>query len=133
MSNTETVRTIYAAFGRGDMSTILENLSEDIEWEYGVNSTDVPWLQPRRGLQGAAEFFQSLSALDFVNFRVNHVIGDGDVVIGLVDVEATVRATGAKVSELDEVHVWYFGGDGKARRFRHRADTHQHWMAYHGG
>ena len=131
MSNIETIQSIYDAFGRGDVPAILARLSEDVEWEYGVNSTDVPWLQPRKGRSGAAEFFQSLGALDFRDFRVTFIAGSGDMVVALCDVEAVVRETGKTFVEADETHVWYFGADGLVSRFRHRVDTHQHWLAYH--
>ena len=132
MSNVGTVHTIYAAFGRGDVEAILGYLSEAVEWEYGVNTTDVPWLQPRVGRSGAAEFFQSLRALDFSSFRVSLVVGDGDTVIALCDVEAVVRETGRTFVEHDEVHIWSFDAAGLVTRFRHRVDTLQQWRAYHG-
>lgn len=42
MAHTETARAIYDAFGRGDVPAILDHLADDVEWEYGVNSTNVP-------------------------------------------------------------------------------------------
>ena len=133
MSHIESIQAIYEAFGRGDIPAILARLSENVEWEYGVNTTDVPWLQPRRGRDGAAQFFQSLAALDFRDFRVTFIAGSGDTVVALCDVEAVVRETGKTFVEADEAHVWYFGADGLVSRFRHRVDTRQQWLAYHGG
>ena len=132
MSNIETVQQIYAAFGRGDIDAILACLSETVEWEYGgPPSTDVPWLQPRTGRAGAAEFFGALRALEFKRFDVKLVAGSGSVVVGLCDLEAVVTANGRSVVEEDEVHIWHFGADGLVTRFRHRADTHLQWLAYH--
>ena len=133
MGNLETVQQIYAAFGRGDVPVILEHLDESVEWEYGVNSTDVPWLQPRRGRDGAAQFFASLGEIDIHRFEVKGFLaGEGGLVVGLFDIEFTVKATGKRVVEEDEVHLWYFNAAGKAVRFRHRADTHQQQMAWSG-
>lgn len=131
MNNVERVQAIYAAFGRGDIPAILEQLTDDVEWEYGVNSTDVPWLQPRRGRTDVGKFFESLAALEITKFVPKHVIGQGDVVVGMIDLEGKVKATGQRVVEDDEVHIWYFDDRGRVRRFRHRADTHQHWKALH--
>jgi ketosteroid isomerase-like protein len=131
MSNIETVQSMYAAFGRGDIEAILARLSESVEWEYGVSSTDVPWLQPRTGRTGAAEFFQSLQAFEFQHFQVTLIVGDGDTVIGLCDVEAIVKATGRKFTERDEAHIWTFDAAGMVTRFRHRVDTHLQWLAFH--
>ena len=64
MSNVETVRQIYAALGRGDIPAILERLSDSVEWEYGVNSTNVPWLQPGRSQAYVGEFFAMQAIVD---------------------------------------------------------------------
>lgn len=49
MSNKQTVQNIYAAFGKGDMPAILDQLTDDIDWEYGYRRAPnpVPWLQPK--------------------------------------------------------------------------------------
>lgn len=133
MSNLDTVRQIYAAFGSGDVPTILGHLHEAVEWEYGVNSTDVPWLQPRRGREGAGGFFVSLGEIDIHRFAVKNLLEGEGVVVALIDIEFTVKATGKKVVEEDEVHVWHFNSDGKATRFRHRADTLLQQRAWSGG
>jgi ketosteroid isomerase-like protein len=133
MSNLATVQGIYEAFGRGDVPAILERLAEDVEWEYGVNSTDVPWLQPRRGRDAVAGFFQSLGGIDFHRLEATTFLESGPVVVVLLQVEATVKTTGRQVSESDEVHIWHFDAAGRIARFRHRADTHQQHLAVHGG
>ena len=132
MSHADTVQQIYKAFGRGDIPAILARLSDDVEWEYGVTSTDVPWLQPRRGRAAVPEFFQALQAIDFHTFRPKAVLEQGAVVVALIDLEATVRATGVRLVEDDEVHIWHFDDTGRVVRFRHRADTHLQWTAFHG-
>jgi ketosteroid isomerase-like protein len=45
------------------------------------------------------------------------------------DVELTVKATGRRIVEEDEVHIWRFDAQGRIRRFAHKVDTHQHWRA----
>ena len=132
MAHADTVRQLYDFFGRGDIPSILAALAEDVEWEYGGVSTDVPWLQPRRGRAAVAGFFEALGAIDFHSFTPKAVLESGGVVVSLIDLDATVRATGRRVVELDEVHIWHFDGAGRVVRFRHRADTHLHWQAFHG-
>jgi ketosteroid isomerase-like protein len=133
VSHIPTVQNIYEAFGRGDVAAILATLAADVEWEYGgAPSTDVPWLQARRGRAQVGGFFESLQAIEFHSFAPVAFFESGQTVVSLVNLEATVKATGARVSEVDEVHIWHFGADGLVIRFRHRADTHQHWKAYHG-
>jgi ketosteroid isomerase-like protein len=130
MRHQETVQHIYQSFGRGDVPAILECLAENVEWEYGVNSTDVPWLQPHRGRANVGLFFQSLAAVDIHRFEVKKLLESDNLVVSLVELEATVRKTGRRVIETDEVHIWYFNTAGLVAKFRHRVDTHQHWTAY---
>jgi ketosteroid isomerase-like protein len=33
MSNVETVKAIYDAFGRGEVDAVLDQLAEDVEWD----------------------------------------------------------------------------------------------------
>ena len=130
MALADIVGRIYEAFARGDVAAILEHLAADVEWEYGVSSTSVPWLQPRRGRDAVPGFFEALgSGADIHRFEVKALLEGADVVVALVDIEFTVRATGRRVVEEDEAHVWRFA-NGRVIRFRHRADTHQHQQAY---
>jgi ketosteroid isomerase-like protein len=132
MAHTQTVQRIYEAFGQGDVPAILTMLAEDVDWEYGGTTTDVPWLQARRGRGQVVGFFEALQAVDFHTFAPKAFFESGDTVVVLVDLEATVKATGKRVVEEDEVHIWHFGPDGLVTRFRHRADTFVQWKAFHG-
>jgi ketosteroid isomerase-like protein len=132
VSNVETVQGIYAAFGSGDIPAILSKLADDVDWEYGQGKNDVPWLQARRGRAAVGGFFESLAGADFTKFAPKEFIDGGDTVVALIDVELTVKATGKRITEEDEIHLWRFGPDGKVVRFRHGVDTHAHQMAVKG-
>lgn len=127
--NIATVNEIYAAFGRKDVPAILERLAEDVEWEFGAMDHGVPWLTPGRGRGHALKFFQTLGTLDFRHFAVRAVMGDGDLVVGLVELEAFNPVSGKTVRETLEAHVWRFDAAGRITGMRHCADTHQHWLA----
>jgi ketosteroid isomerase-like protein len=124
-----TIRTIYAAFGRGDIATILSHLDEHVDWDYGAGDTPVTWLKHRRGRDGAAQFFASLQELSISKFSPKALLEGDGLVLALVDFDATVVATGKRIVEEDEVHIWYLNAAGKVTRFRHRVDTHQHVLA----
>lgn len=125
-----TIQSVYAAFGRGDIPAILEHISEDCAWEYGPGTNDVPWLQPRRGREGAAAFFATVGAeLEFKSFAINAIVGSDRLVIALASLEAVVKRTGKLIREVDEAHVWHFDDQGRIVKFRHAADTYQHSMA----
>jgi uncharacterized protein len=132
VSNVTVVQDMYAAFGRGDVPTILGHLADSVEWEYGAGASETPWLQTRRGRAGAAEFFSSLGALEIEKFAPKAFFEGPGVVVVLLDFEAKVKATGGRIVEEDEVHIWHFDEAGRVTRFRHRADTQQHLAAYRG-
>lgn len=132
MSNAAKVQAIYEAFGKGDVPAILSSLADDVDWDYGHDSTDVPWIQPRRGRDAVGAFFAALSALDFHKFAPKELLEAGSTVVALIEVEYTVKATGKRVTDEDEVHIWRFGPDGKVARFRHVVDTHAVQLAYQG-
>lgn len=96
------------------------------------NRTEVPWLRPRKGREGVAEFFASLAAVEFHKFSPKEILESGDVVVSLIDVEFVVKATGKRVVEEDEVHIWRFDSKGQVARFRHQVDTLQHTLAFRG-
>lgn len=123
MTHKQAVEQIYAAFSRGDIAAILERLSPDIAWDEPAQQTTVPWLQPRRGHAGAQAFFAALSGLEFHRFEVKAVMDSPGRAVAVLDVDVTVRSTGKRVVERDEVHLWEFDAAGKVSRFRHRIDT----------
>lgn len=129
MSNLETVQSIYAAFGRGDVPALLKPLAENVEWEYGVAPNDIPWLQARRGHAGVVEFLESLQALELRTFAPKTYLEGPGVVVVLVDIDARVKETGQRIAESEEVHIWRFDAAGRVLRFRHAVDSYQHSQA----
>jgi ketosteroid isomerase-like protein len=128
MSHIATVQKIYEAFGRGDVPSILDRLSGSVEWETEGHET-VPWLKPRKGHAGAREFFQSLAALEIHKFEPHTFFEKDGLVLALINVEATVKATGKRFVENDEVHFWRFDETNLVAKFRHRVDTHRQFLA----
>jgi ketosteroid isomerase-like protein len=125
------VGSIYAAFGRGDVSSILDRLADDVDWEHGIRATDVPWLQPGRGHDHVAAFFTALGeAVEFQLFEPVTIAASGSDVVSVIREAATVRRTGRAIPEDLYVHVWRFGPDGKVVSFRHVGDFHRHEVAW---
>ena len=134
LTNVEKVQSIYAAFGRGDVPTILGHLAEDVDWEQGADGHGVPWLAPGRGAAHAARFFQTVGEeLEIRAFAVKALAEAPGCVIALVDIEAGVRRSGRSFRETDEVHLWRFDAAGRVVAFRHRVDTAQQVEAWNGG
>lgn len=132
MSNLPTIYTIYEAFGKGDVDTILSHCTDDVVWEYGHNSTDAPWLQRGEGKEGARATMYGTAAIETTHFMPTAFIEGDGVVVVLFNTEFTVRETGKQVAEEDAVHIWRFNDAGQVVRFRHRIDTLQQQLAFNG-
>jgi ketosteroid isomerase-like protein len=78
VSDVETARAIYQAFGRGDVSTILTMLDDAVEWETAVPVSDVPWLQARQGNANIVGFFESLAPFKVTRFEPHTIFDGGD-------------------------------------------------------
>src|SRR5438105_468972 len=60
MTNTQIVKNMYDAFGRGDIATLLNSLADDVEWTvHGPAS--IPSSGTYRGTAGVSNFFKKLS------------------------------------------------------------------------
>ncbi len=94
-SDVAVVQDAYAAFGRGDIDTLLALCTDDVEWEgiYGANEK-VPHGGVRRGRDGVRTFFTTLA--QHVEFQVfeprTFLSGDGSVV-ALGTYQSTVKGT----------------------------------------
>jgi ketosteroid isomerase-like protein len=129
--NTATISAIYDAFGRGDVAAILAHISEDVDWDYAYSPEfPIPWLQRGSGSAHAERFFSTLMHhLDIHRFAIDRVLAGDDVAVVLFSIDCTVRATGKRIVEQDEPHIWHFNDAGKVVRFRHAADTLQQFQA----
>lgn len=120
--NLETVQGIYAAFGKGDVPAILDQLADDVTWDQGHDGEANPFLAPRAGKAGVGEFFAALQGLEFRKFAVLNMLEGPNQIAVLVDLDLVVKATGKPFVE-QEIHLWTFGADGKVASFRHFVDT----------
>ena len=69
-NNIQKMQSLYAAFGRGDINTILSNVSDDADWGTDTVANAVPWYGIRRGREGVADFFATLDReVEFTTFE----------------------------------------------------------------
>ena len=121
--NVETIQRIFGAFGRGDIDTIIDNVSDDTSWGFNVNGSDVPWHAPVCGKTNLPRFFEALLGnVDFKAFEPREFIDSGDNVIAHVHMEYVVKKSGKPVNE-DMLMWWRVGPDGKVTRLTHFEDT----------
>ena len=130
--NTTVVQDAYAAFGRGDIQTLLSTLADDIVWMpvYGAGS-HVPTAGERRGKAAVAEFFKQVAeTTDFVSFEPKEFVAQGDKVVALGSYSAKMKPSGQNYSS-DWVMLFTVR-NGKVTAFREFSDSAQLVRAYKG-
>ncbi len=133
MSHTKTVQTIYEAFGRGDVPTILSHLSDDVDWNNSrVASKECPWNGNFSGRAHVPGFFRAVGDnLDFTIFEPRTFIESGNHVAVLLHLDGQVKKNGRPFVN-DAVHVWTFDTHGKVSAYRHYNDTAMELAAWRG-
>jgi hypothetical protein len=121
MSNSDLIQSLYAAFGRGDVKTILDSLDPSVEWVSNGDGNIIPWGGRREGVSGAASFFQALADnLEFEAFEPREFFEDGETVVVIGRTRARVKTGG--VFDSDWTHIFSLK-KGKLHRFREFYDT----------
>ena len=122
--NIKTVKALYEAFGRGEVATILEALTDDIDWAGETSSTVAPWYGTRQGKAAVAAFFDAFgSTMEVEEFRPLTFAANDDSVLTVVLCRAKTRAAGKPISM--NLHHWFQFRDGKICFYRGTEDTAQ--------
>jgi uncharacterized protein len=91
MSNVESVQAIYAAFGRGDVAAILDQLADDVEWDQDAPGYGIPIYEPGAGREHAKRFFEaSVQDLEFLRFEPTNFLSGGNQVAVPINVAVKV-------------------------------------------
>jgi uncharacterized protein len=117
------IQSLYAAFGRGDVKTILDGLDPAVDWRSNADPKNIPWGGRRQGLAGATTFFQALDEnLDFEAFEPSEFHAAGDTVTVVGRTRARGKKGGRGVFDSEWVHIFTVT-NGKVARFREYYDT----------
>ena len=128
IDNAATVAKLYEAFGRGDISYIINHLADDCQW-IGTGKGYLPTGGTYTG-KNAAEFFKALgdsveftsfTPISISNFNENEVIAFGNM-------SGISKATG-KSSSSDWAMHWKFNEEGKVVYYHDFHDTAAEYMA----
>jgi len=124
--NLRIVQDMYAAFGRGDVGFVLEQIDDDCNG-FGVVSataTGVPWHVSTnvKGKAGAIRYFESLAPVDHKVFEQGDFAAMGDHVYATVRLVQYIRATGKTLEQPEVVHHFTFK-NGRVIRCRVLEDT----------
>ena len=115
--NKQIVLDMYDAFGRGDVDSIVNRVTDDVRWisYYGPS---VPWGGDHSGKQNVGGFFHSLyESVDVLAFDIHSHIGEGDMVVTTGNFACRSKSTGRE-GETKWVFVWKLT-DGNVTSYEH--------------
>ena len=121
MSNTDTLKQGYEAFGRGDLDGATESFADSIRWE-NPEAPQIPNNGVTEGKDAVRQLFADLGTY-WESFSIvpDEFIESGDTVVVLSHAEAKGKDTGKQV-RLPWVHIWRFSG-GQVTEVQALTDT----------
>ena len=123
-ANIKTITAVYEAFGRGDVTAILDAVTDDVDWAAEAASSAAPWYGVRHGKDAVAAFFSDFgSAMEVEEFTPVSFAGNDTDVLAVVRFRARSRSTG-RTAEMNLHHYFKFR-DGKIAYYRGTEDTAQ--------
>src|SRR5262245_51547906 len=130
-ANIALVQSLYAAFGRGDIGTIVAAATPDVVWGLDGRPSDIPMLGHHKGQSGVQDFFRLIDEThQITEFTPEEFYADRDKVFALGTYGWTMRKSGRK-GKTEWLHVFTIR-DGKVSGFRSLNDTALLAEAYRG-
>lgn len=127
VSTLELAKRAYRLFNKGDVSALMELYHQDTEWHI-MGAPDIPFAGSFKGKDQVMAFLKNLDeTVLFTKFKVQEFITEGDKVVGIVDCEGRVRATG-KSFKTGIAHLMTIRED-KLYSLRDFADTRELYKA----
>ena len=120
MDALDAVRSIYAAFARGDVPAVLTALAPEVRW---TEAEGFPYGGTYVGPSAVLEGVFVRLGTEWEGFAAapERFVVEGQTVIALGTYSGTYRGSGKSFS-APFVHVWDFE-DGKVARFQQHTDT----------
>ena len=123
-ANVATVRSLYEAFAKGDVPTVLGAFTPDAEWREAENflyADGNPYIGSGAILQGV--FLRLATEWDGFAANPAQFLDAGDTVVVTGRYTGAYKGTGKSI-DAQFAHVWTLQG-GKVARFQQYADTLQ--------
>jgi ketosteroid isomerase-like protein len=119
--NLDVVRSLYDAFGRGDLEAIVAPLDPQVSWRT-PGGADLPTAGLRQGVPAVREFFGLLlSTFEIADFQPNDFLAAGDKVVVLGTSREGPKG-GGRLVDFRWVHVFTFR-NGRIVSFEEPADV----------
>lgn len=129
--NTKVVQDAYAAFGRGDIESLINSLADDVEWIVPGEGL-IPQAGTYRGKEELRGFFSKLpETIDFEKFEPRTFVAQGENVVALGSYSGKAQPGGAPFA-AEWAMVFGLRG-GQIARFREYTDTASIASAYARG
>ena len=126
--NVEVVRRAYSNFKGGRIGSLLEQMTDDVEWRL-PEIQGAPFGGARRGRGQVTEFFSSLAdSQDVLSFEPREFVAQGDKVVALGTYDWRVKQTGREYGG-DWAHVFTVR-DGRIVGFHEYMDSAQAEAAF---
>ena len=122
--NLETIRSLYGAFAKGDVPTVLGAFDPAAEWREADNflyADGNPYIGPGAILQGV--FLRLATEWDGFAANPQQYFDAGESIIVTGRYSGAYKATGKKI-DAQFAHFWTLA-DGKVTRFQQYTDTLQ--------
>ena len=116
--NVALVRSIYDAFARRDIPTVLALFADDIAID---QSREVPWGGSYRGREEAMQFFAGLIQHITSKVALERFIDAGTDVVAIGRTQGTVNASG-RAFDVPVAHLWHLR-EGKVQRIHFCIDN----------
>ena len=130
-ANVTLVKSLYAAFQRGDIAPIIAAVTPDVSWQARGRPSDHPALGERKGPQGVQAFFGIVAETqNVVEFSPREYYPFDDKVFVRGRYAWTMRKTGRPVA-AEWIHVFVIR-DAKIASFEEFTDTGQFAEALRG-
>lgn len=127
-ANTALIQRLYDAFSKGDVATILNNLTADVEWIFEGPAV-IPFTGTRRGIEQTKGFFTALATTQTgMKLTTSEFIAQGDHVATYGRYTGMVTATGKNFDS--PVGHFFTIRDGKVARFVNMGNTAAYVEAY---
>jgi uncharacterized protein len=121
MSNEQTVKEMYAAFGRGDIAAILSHVAKDADWE-AEGPAEMVFTGIRHGVEEIKGFFAGIAQEHAdPNLEMTEFVSAGDSVAVFGRYQATLKRSGVRV-DTPLAHLWKFR-DGKVVHYVNLTNT----------
>ncbi|WP_296712413.1 nuclear transport factor 2 family protein [Rhodoblastus sp.] len=132
MNHVELVKSLYAAFLKGDIDKILAGADPNIEWASNADPALLPWGGDRKGLREIRAYFSQLAEnVEIESFTPRDFYAGINFVVVLGHSTGRMKRSGGRFDD-EWAHFFRITG-GKVVSFREYLDTHAIVQAYIGG